>query len=283
VSEAQQRWRIVFSRDEEARYLAHLDAVTQWERAFRRGAIPVATTGGFNARPKLVFAAPLQLGMLGEHELADLFLAERLTAPALRERLTAGMPAGYRVIDLHDVWMGAPALAPQLVAADYRMTLFGVEREGLASAATRLLSAERLPRERRRETKTVAYDLRPLIIDLRVRDTDAAIPVPDGVPAGASVLWMRLRHSQERGSGRADEVVAALADEMGLRTFTETPGAAETSGGDETPGAAETPGGDDRPKIESVLSVRERLWLAEELNEREGRDRGPSTLEPTAE
>ena len=277
MSEAQQRWRIVFARDEEARYLAHLDAVTQWERAFRRGAIPVATTGGFNARPKLVFAAPLQLGMLGEHELADLFLAERLTAPALRERLTAGMPAGYRVIDLHDVWLGAPALAPQLVAADYRMTLFGVEREGLASAATRLLSAERLPRERRRETKTVAYDLRPLIIDLRVRDTDAAIPVPDGVPAGASVMWMRLRHSQERGSGRADEVVAALADEMGLRTFTETPGAAETSGGDETPGD------DDRPKIESVLSVRERLWLAEELNEREGRDRGPSTLEPTAE
>jgi hypothetical protein len=157
------------------------------------------------------------------------------------------------------------------------MTLFGVERKGLASAATRLLSAERLPRERRRETKTVAYDLRPLIIDLRVRDTDAAILAPDGVPAGASVLWMRLRHSQERGSGRADEVVAALADELGLATAVEP---RDTS---ETPGAAETRGGGDRPKIESVMSVRERLWLAEELNEREERDRGPSTLEPTAE
>jgi hypothetical protein len=131
------------------------------------------------------------------------------------------------------------------------MTLFGVERKGLASAATRLISAERLPRERRREIKTVAYDLRPLIIDLRVRDTDAPILAPHGVPAGASVLWMRLRHSQERGSGRADEVVAALADELGLTT------------------ATETPGGDDRPVIESVMSVRERLWLAEELDEHE--------------
>jgi len=278
VSDAVQRWRIVFARDEEARYLAHLDAVTQWERAFRRGAIPVATTGGFNARPKLVFAAPLQLGMLAEHELADLFLAERLTAPAFRARLTAGMPAGYRVIGLHDVWMGAPALAPQLVAADYRMTLFGVEREDLASAAARLISAERLPRERRRETKTVAYDLRPLIIDLRVRDSDAAISVPDGVPAGAAVLWMRLRHSQERGSGRADEVVAALADELGLTT-TETPGTAETP---EPSGAAETPGAD-RPRIESLISVRERLWLPEELNERGDRDRVPSSPERTAE
>jgi radical SAM-linked protein len=279
VSEAQQRWRLVFARDEEARYLAHLDAVTQWERAFRRGAIPVATTGGFNARPKLVFAAPLQLGMLAEHELADLYLAERLTAPALRARLTAGMPAGYRVMDLHDVWMGAPALAPQLVASDYRMTLFGVERADLASAAARLISAERLPRERRRETKTVAYDLRPLIIDLRVRDTDASIPAPDGVPAGAPVLWMRLRHSQERGSGRADEVVAALADELGLTAAAEPPGTSEPP---EPPATSETPGAD-RPRIESLISVRERLWLAEELTESGARGPGPSSLERTAE
>jgi hypothetical protein len=82
---------------------------------------------------------------------------------------------------------------------------------------------------------------------------------------------MRLRHSQERGSGRADEVVAALADELGLTAAAEPPGATETAGGD------------DRPKIESVMSVRERLWLAEELNQREERDRCPSTLEPTAE
>ncbi len=259
MSEALQRWRIVFARDEEARYLAHLDAVTQWERAFRRGAIPVATTGGFNARPKLVFAAPLQLGMLAEHELADVYLAERLTAPALRARLGSGMPAGYRVVDLHDVWMGAPALAPQLVAADYRMTLFGVEREDLDSAAARLMARESLPRERRRESKAIRYDLRPLIIDLRVRDADraplAVAGAPAGMPAGVAELWMRLRHSQERGSGRADEVVAALADDLGLTA----------AGEPSEEGAAKAPDAGGRT-IECVLSVRERLWLADELS-----------------
>jgi radical SAM-linked protein len=280
MSDALQRWRIVFARSEEARYLAHLDAVTQWERAFRRGAIPVATTGGFSARPKLVFAAPLQLGMLGEHELADLFLAERLTAPALRRRLTGGMPVGYRVVDLHDVWMGAPALAPQLVAADYRMTLFGVERTDLESAAARLMSAEELPRERRRESKAISYDLRPLIIGLRVADTDsvplAAAGAPDGVSAAAAELWMRLRHSQERGSGRADEVVAALADELGLRSAgvasDENAIQASSDRASGADGAAEAPAAapDARGRaIECVLSIRERLWLAEELTERQ--------------
>jgi radical SAM-linked protein len=266
MSEAQQRWRIVFARDEEARYLAHLDAVTQWERAFRRGAIPVATTGGFHARPKLVFAAPLQLGMLAEHELADLYLAEKLSAPDLRDRLTAGMPHGYRVVDLHDVWVGAPALAPQLAAADYRMTLLNVEREELAAAAARLMAAERLRRERRRETKAIAYDLRPLIIELRVGDTDLAVAAPDGVSAGAVGVWMRLRHSQERGSGRTDEVVAALADELGLAATGALTGA----------DAGQASAG--RPAIEAVMLVRERLWLAQELEP--GRTPDPVPSEP---
>jgi radical SAM-linked protein len=295
MSEARQRWRIVFARDERARYLSHLDAVTQWERAFRRGGIPVATTGGFNARPKLVFAAPLELGMLAEHELADLYLAERLPAPDLRARLTAGMPAGYRVVDVHDVWVGAPALAPQLVAADYRMTLFGAERGELASAAAGLLASARLRRERRREAKTIAYDLRPLIIDLQVRDADPGAVAPDGVSAAVAVLWMRLRHSQERGSGRADEVVSALADELGLAAQA-TPSAGEEgdqaspvegSAGRESAGPAPTLGpasgspGLARSTIETVMAVRERLWLDEELDASQSRQRAAAPAATT--
>jgi hypothetical protein len=49
---------------------------------------------------------------------------------------------------------------------------------------------------------------------------------------------MRLRHSQSLGSGRAEEVVAALADELGLG-----------EGG-----------------LEIVNPIRERLWLTGELS-----------------
>ena len=166
MSEVRQRWRLVFARDAEAQFLSHLDAVRLWERAFRRGDIPISRSEGFSPRPRLVFAAPLQLGMLGEHELADVFLEARLTLADLRGRLAAGMPRGYRVLDLHDVWAGAPALAPQLVAADYRMTLLNVEPDRLEAACARLLEAERLPRRRSRDGRPVPYDLRPLLLDL---------------------------------------------------------------------------------------------------------------------
>jgi radical SAM-linked protein len=245
MSEIRQRWRLVFARGEAARYLSHLDAVHLWERAFRRGEIPLATTEGFNSRPKLIFAAPLQLGMLAEHELADLYLSERLTAPDMRRRLTDGMPSGYDVVDLYDVWVGAPALAPQLVAADYRTSLFSVEPGPLEAAIARLLAATALPRERHREKKTIAYDLRPLLLDARVRAPDPAAITPETAGLPVSGLWLRLRHAQDGGSGRLEEVIAALAEVV-------DPPADPAA---DAPAAA----------LESVLAVRERLWLAGEL------------------
>jgi radical SAM-linked protein len=279
MSEVRQRWRLTFARGEEARYLSHLDAVHLWERAFRRGEIPLATTEGFNPRSKLVFAAPLQLGMLAEHELADLYLAERLTAPDLRDRLASGMPSGYRVVDLHDVWVGASALAPQLVAADYRVTLFNVAAGDLTAAVARLMAADKLPRQRRREKRTISYDLRPLLLDVQVGEPDPAAIAPDAAElAGPAIsgLWLRLRHSQDGGSGRVEEVVAALATELGMATrlesgeadeaATEGPGTggsgtiSSAASADDAPATVAGP-----PLLEAVGAVRERLWLAEEL------------------
>jgi radical SAM-linked protein len=281
LSDARQRWRLVFRRDEAAMYLSHLDAIHSWERAMRRGDIPLAMSEGFNPRPKLAFAAPLQLGMLAEHELADLILTERLTAPDLRRRLAACLPRGYRVTDLFDVWTGEASIAPQLAAADYRMTLLGVGREEVAAAIGRILGAATLPRERRREARTIKYDLRPLVIDLKPQDAGSAPPLGESRSAasGGSVLsaglWMRLRHSQDGGTGRAEEVVAAIAEDLGLRTGwtegeEEEPKAepdSERSGSpdpDADRPAPASPGSGQR-LVEVVMPVRERLWLAGEL------------------
>jgi radical SAM-linked protein len=263
VSESKQRWRIVFARDDDARFLSHLDAIQLWERAFRRGGIPVATSGGFSPRPRLVFAAPLPLGMLAEHELADLYLTERLTRPDLRVRLAAGMPRGYRLIDLRDEWVGGPAVATLVVAADYRMTLLGVAADRLEGAARSLLAAAELRREKRRERKVTAYDLRPLLLDLQVRPP-AAADAADAPQLAATGLWMRLRNSQEMGSGRAEEVVAAVADELGMAT-TVAPGSVESETEEETELSRSIEPSPGRPVLEIVRPIRERLWLSDEL------------------
>jgi hypothetical protein len=63
------------------------------------------------------------------------------------------------------------------------------------------MAASSLPRERRREKRTTAYDLRPLLLRLEVR----------GAGGEGVVLAMRLRHAPD-AVGRPEEVLAALGE-----------------------------------------------------------------------
>jgi radical SAM-linked protein len=151
----------------------------------------------------VAFAAPLQLGLAAERELAEVLLVERVPIWRVREALTGRLPAGWRLVDLYDVWVGGPPLAGRVIAADYRIELQdGPEPDRLAEAARALLAARELPRVRQKGEGSVAYDLRPLLADVSVDRAGAAIRA-------------RTRIHPELGTGRPEEVVAALGDRLG--------------------------------------------------------------------
>lgn len=219
--EARQRWRIVFARDGEALGLPQSEAVARWEAALLGAGIPVALSQGRTPRPRLTFAAPLPAGMPAEAELADLVLTERLTRADLRHRLGRCLPAGYGLVDLYDVWLGEATLAARLAAADYRVTVSAGSSGGspedvrlgdrCGDACRELLVASTLDRTRSKgDDRTVAYDLRPLLLDLSVAGSDQTEP---GAPVE---LRMRLRLGGEGASGRPEEVVRALGERLGL-------------------------------------------------------------------
>lgn len=170
-----------------------------WGAILATAGLPLAGDGG--SRGRVVPAAPLPLGIAGEREIVDVILAERLPVAVVRDAVRAALPAGWSLVDLHDVWLGAPAAPAVVVAAEYRVIVAGPPRLALEVAARELLVAAALPRERRREKRTTAYDLRPLLLALEVRA---------GGSAGVT-LWMRLRHGPE-AAGRPEEVVAALGE-----------------------------------------------------------------------
>jgi radical SAM-linked protein len=201
--EARQRWRIVFRRDAGADALAQRDVTATWEAGFVASGLPLATAG---RRPRLVFGAPLPVGIAAERELADLFLAEVRPAHQVRAGLSAALPRGYELIDLFDVWLGAPSLASSVAGADYRVAVGGFDGPiaELEAGAGALLAARSLPRERKKGGGSVRYDLRPLLLDLAVA---APGPPPE--------LRIRTRIDSSVGAGRPDEVVAALSDRVG--------------------------------------------------------------------
>ena len=215
MTEVRQRWRLFVRRGEAGRDLAHRDIEALWAEGLARAGVPVALTEGARPRPRIAFAAPVPVGLTAEREPIDLFLAERLTIADLRDRLLAALPPGHELVDLHDVWTGEPSIAGRVTAADYRAEVIEVEPAELQEAVSRLLGAGRLERPNRKGEAGRTYDLRPLIVRLEARPAPDPGPVPEPGPVPGSRLWMRLRHHQELGNGRPEEVLAVLGERLG--------------------------------------------------------------------
>lgn len=212
--EPRQRWRLVVARDASAVTQTQREVAEAWEASILAAGLPVAMTEATQPRPRISFGAPLPVGYTADGELIDVVLVERWPIWRVRDALAAAVPTGWRIVDLQDVWLAGPPLAGRVAAADYRITLAPAGSDGspgevgpdaLADACTALLAASALPRERAKGSATVRYDLRPLLVDVRVGET--------GPPV---VLEARTRFHPELGTGRPEEVVAALADHVGV-------------------------------------------------------------------
>jgi radical SAM-linked protein len=182
-----------------------------WESAVLEGGLPVAMSDAAVPRPRLSFGAPISGGVEAEAELLDLVLTERVPTWRVREALEARLPAGWSLVDLYDVWLAGPPLAGRVASADYRIELAPADPgsalpapDAVADAISRLLRAGSIPRERPKGGGTVPYDLRPLLVDLALVD------------ASAVIVRARTRFHPELGTGRPEEVVAALGDALGV-------------------------------------------------------------------
>ncbi len=215
MPEPRQRWRLVVARDADAPPLAQRETVDAWEAAIDAAGLPMARTDGARSRPRIAFGAPLSLGMSAEAELIDLVLTERWPLWRVREALDGRLPEGWRLIDIFDVWLAGPPLAGRVAAADYRVevgsdTDADLDPGALAAACTTVMAAGRLARQRREGRQRVEYDLRPLLVAVAVSD-----------PGPPATLTVRTRFHPELGTGRPEEVVGALGDELG-RTLVAT-------------------------------------------------------------
>jgi len=190
------RWRITYIVDGPLRYVSHLEQVRVWERAIRRAGLPLAYSGGFTPRPRLQVALPLPLGFASEAEWLDLWLEEPVEPERIVQALTRTLPEGLAIRSIEEVPPGASSLPSQVVAARYAVTVeTTVPADEIQRRIEELLAAETLPRERRGRP----YDLRPLILSLRLEEACA----------GEIVLTMLLS-AREGATGRPEEVLDAL-------------------------------------------------------------------------
>jgi radical SAM-linked protein len=195
-----QRLRIRFSRGEELKYISHLDLMRLWQRAFNRAGVRLAYSEGFNPHPRVSLAAPLALGVTGDAELMDVFLAKFITPHAFSAAVGQQLPRGVAISDVFNIAINLPSLQSQLRQAEYIVGLAtGKAQTEIEAAINSLLDRDSLPWQHQRDTGPRQYDLRALIEDVWLIDCRQ----------GACRLGMMLR-CDSSGSGRPEQVTAAL-------------------------------------------------------------------------
>ena len=196
-----QRLRFRYRITSEARGLGQRDLARAWEEAAVAANLPLAHSEGKRSGALIQIAAALPQGVTSDGELADIFLEQAVDPGAALAGIQKALRPGVEAVTVEEVGVGGRSLQALLRWAEYdvRVPSNGLSAEELRRRIAALLDASSVPVEHKREKNVRKYDLRPLVLDIRL----------EGVEDGAFRLLMRLRAEQEM-TARADQTALAL-------------------------------------------------------------------------
>ncbi|WP_169738545.1 TIGR03936 family radical SAM-associated protein [Desulfofalx alkaliphila] len=160
----------MFAKAGISRYISHLDLTRVFERAARRAEMPMAYSQGFNPHPKISFAVPLALGVIGEKEFVDMELTVELPPEHIAEQLNKNLPMGIKVVEVRQVGEKEKPLMARVKQASYRMECplaEEIDTPGVERVVDEILGQRALKVERKVKGKLKTADIRPGIINLK--------------------------------------------------------------------------------------------------------------------
>lgn len=176
--------RVRLSKTGMARFFSHLDTQRTIERTFRRAGLPVAYSQGFNPHPKISFASALATGTSSEGEFIDVELTQPMEPHAFMALANAQCPQGLRIEEVRPTELKGDSLMSLLDAAEYGLTLTGVDGAGLQMAVDRLLAAEQVDVTKEGRTGPRQVNIRPQVYALEVTGPDQVRAVVQTGPQG---------------------------------------------------------------------------------------------------
>jgi radical SAM-linked protein len=196
--------RARFTKVGRVRWTSHRDVARMWERALRRGRIPVAYTAGFTPRPQLSFGLALPTGCESIAEYLDIALDEPVDPAELAREVGSLLPDGVDVVAAGVLEPGTNSLQEDVSSCLWEIYVPGVTPEHLDAAIERVLDAASLPVRRERKGRDVVDDLRPSVLAL-----SNAGPDVDGA------LLLAELGTRPRGV-RPSELAQVMGVELGL-------------------------------------------------------------------
>jgi len=192
------RFRIKYSKKDALKYTSGLEVQKIWERAIRRGHLPVAYSQGFHPQARLNQASPLPLGFTSSSEWIDIWFQDEASLDSLSVALPGVVPPGIEILNIDEIDLATPTMQNKVNSAVYRVVFLDpVDAAEISTHIRRILDTPSIIRTRRQKE----YDLRLLIEALSIDQSDKANPS----------LIMQLA-ARPGATGRPEEVLL----DMGL-------------------------------------------------------------------
>lgn len=185
------------------RYISHLDLQRFMMRALRRTDLPVSYSQGFNPHPQMSFASALAMGWASTAELMDIRLTESVDPEHALEQMRSALPPEMPVYSCRLVEDKHPALMANLVMADYRIELKGVDAEKILGAVGGYLAEETVTGVRKTKSGEKEVNIRPQTVALSAQE---------------GALYARLMLTPE-DTLKPDTLVDALASRSGAADY----------------------------------------------------------------
>lgn len=185
---AKDKIRLRLCKDGSLRWLSHHDLLRTFERMLRRSRLPIRSTQGFHPHPRLVFALPLPLGVVGRDEVAEIELDEAVPANEVRERLSQQCPPGLAITRAYRI---SPRQTVHVLAFTYAVQV-PADRVASARIAEALATTEWIVERAKPTLRRV--DVRPFLRDLRLEPHTGWLEMD---------LWLR-----PTGTARPEEILS---------------------------------------------------------------------------
>jgi len=199
------------------RFTSHRDFARAFERALRRGGLPMGYSAGFTPHPKVSYLGAAPTGVASEAEYVEIGLAEARDPDDVRRDLDAALPPGLDILTIQAA--AHRGLADRIDASYWRVELPNGEQPAVASAIERFLALETAPVDRLMKDGKRTVDTRAAVVGMAIardgRSSDADAQW-HGDNAPCAIIDMVVRHTTP--AVRPDDVLTALRQAAALST-----------------------------------------------------------------
>ncbi|SNY35535.1 TIGR03936 family radical SAM-associated protein [Paractinoplanes atraurantiacus] len=207
-----QRVRLRYAKRGPLRFTSHRDFARAFERALRRGGVPIAFSQGFTPHPKISYASAAPTGVGSEAEYLEIGLQAEVDPEKLRVALDAALSPGLDILESVIAREGGGSLADRIDASHWRLELPTVDPAEAEAAVKAFQDAEEVLVERMTKQGKRTFDARQAVTRIAVTQQSDLPSGADGTPCAIIDLVVR----QVTPAVRPDDVLSGLRAVAGL-------------------------------------------------------------------